>query len=284
VIRFTRIAIVSFAIISALQCGPRPREYSLRGQIIAVNRENRELTIRHEDIPGYMPGMVMSFRVADPADVDRHKPGELVTATLVVRDLDSTIRDIVVTGSAPVDASVARSASTPVLAPGDIVPEGDFVDEAGRPRHLSEWRGSVVLLTFIYTRCPLPDFCPRMERNYLAIQQQLKESGTAAHVQLVAATFDPAYDTPEVLEKHATAIGADPSLWHYLTGDLTSIERFAAQFGVSIIRNPSDARDITHNLRTAVIGPDGKLVEILSGNQWTPSEAMAAIARVSPAR
>jgi protein SCO1/2 len=224
--------------------------------------------------------MVMSFRVADPADVDRHKPGELVTATLVVRDLDSTIRDIVVTGSAPVDASLARSASTPVLAPGDIVPEGDFVDEAGRPRHLSEWRGSAVLLTFIYTRCPLPDFCPRMERNYLAIQQQLKESGMAAHAQLVAVTFDPAYDTPEVLEKHATAIGADPSLWHYLTGDLTSIERFAAQFGVTIIRNPSDARDITHNLRTAIVDSTGKLVKVYTGNDWMPEQVLTDLRSV----
>lgn len=283
-IRFTRFLIIPVAILSTLQCAPRPREYPLRGQILAVNRETKQLTIRHEDIAGYMPGMVMSFKVADPADVERRKPGELISATLVVRDLDSEVKDITVTGSAPVDATVARNATTPVLAPGELVPEGDLVDEDGRPRHLSEWRGSVVLLTFLYTRCPLPDFCPRMERNYRAVQQQLKQSGMTAHARLIAVSFDPAYDTPEVLKKHAAAIGADPALWEYLTGDVNSVERFAAKFGVSIIRNPADVRDITHNLRTAVIAPDGRLVEILSGNEWTPAEAVAAIRRVYPSR
>ncbi|MGE5815995.1 MAG: SCO family protein [Acidobacteriota bacterium] len=283
-IRFTRFVIIPVTVLSTLQCGPRPREYPLRGQILAVNRETKQLTIRHEDIAGYMPGMVMSFRVADPADVERRKPGELISATLVVRDLDSEVKDIIVTGSAPVDATVARNATTPVLAPGELVPEGDLVDEDGRPRHLSEWRGSVVLLTFLYTRCPLPDFCPRMERNYSAVQQQLRQSGMTAHARLIAVSFDPAYDTPDVLKKHAAAIGADPALWEYLTGDVNSVERFAAQFGVSIIRNPADVRDITHNLRTAVIAPDGKLVEILSGNEWTPAEAVAAIRRAYPSR
>ena len=281
-IRFTRAFFISFAILSTLQCGPRPKEYPLRGQILAVNRDTRQLTIRHEDIPGYMPGMVMAFRVADAANIDRHKPGEVISATLVVRDLDSEIKDIRVTGSAPVDAAVARSATTPVLAPGDLVPEGDLVDENSRSRHLSEWRGSVVLLTFLYTRCPLPDFCPRLERNYLAVQKQLKNSGMAEHARLIAVSFDPAYDTPEVLKKHAAQVGADPAVWEYLTGDVTSVERFAAQFGITIMRNDADARDITHNLRTAVIAPDGKLVEILSGNSWTPAEAVAAMRRVSP--
>jgi protein SCO1/2 len=279
---FTRFFIIPFAILSTLQCGPRPKEYPLRGQIIAVNREAKQLTIRHEDIVGYMPGMVMSFRVADPADLDRHKPGELIAATLVVRDLDSEIRNIRVTGSAPVDVAAARGATTPVLAPGELVPEGDLVDEDGQPRHLSQWRGSVVLLTFLYTRCPLPDFCPRLERNYLAVQQQLKDSGMTAHARLIAVSFDPAYDTPDVLKKHAAAIGADPAVWQYLTGDPNSVERFAAQFGMAIIRNPSDARDITHNLRTAIIAPDGKLVDILSGNGWTPADAIAAMRRVYP--
>jgi protein SCO1/2 len=170
-----------------------------------------------------------------------------------------------------------------MLQAGDPVPEGDFLDEAGRPRHLSEWRGSVVLLTFIYTRCPLPDFCPRMERNYVALQKQLRDSGLAGHAKLLAVSFDPAYDTPEVLKQHAAAVGADPEVWHYLTGDLNTTERFAAQFGISIIRNPSDARDITHNLRTALIDADGKLVEIFSGNQWTPADALAAIRKIAPA-
>ncbi len=279
------LIVLASASVAAVHCrqAPTAREYPLRGQIIAVNRDSRQLTIRHEDIPGYMPGMVMSFNVADPAEVDRRKPGELVTATLVVRDLDSELKNVKVTGTAPVDAQAARNASAPVIAPGEVVPEGDFLDQDGRPRHLSQWRGSVVVLTFIYTRCPLPDFCPRMERNFLALQRQVRDAGLVGHVALIAVSFDPAYDTPEVLKKHAAAIGADPALWRYLTGDVTTVERFAAQFGVSIIRNPADARDITHNLRTAIIDAAGRLAEVLSGNQWTPADALAVIRRVSPA-
>lgn len=283
-IRHPRFLILSFAILVTLRCGTPAREYPLRGQILAVNQETRQLTVRHDDIPGYMPGMVMSFRLAKAETIDRHKPGELIAATLVVRDLDSEIKNITVTGSAPVDAAAARNATTPILGPGDLVPEGDFLDELGRPRHLSEWRGSVVLLTFIYTRCPLPDFCPRMERQYVELQKLLKESDLARHARIITVTFDPAYDTPVVLEKHRAAVGADPAVWHYLTGDLTAIERFAAQFGVSIIRNPADARDIAHNLRTALIAPDGKLVDIFSGNEWTPADALVAIRKVYPAR
>ena len=283
-IRFVRCLLIPLAILSATQCRPAPKEYPLRGQIIAINRETRQFTIRHEDIPGYMPGMVMSFKLAEPADVDRHTPGELITATLVVRDLDSAIKNIAVTGSAPVEAAIARSATTPLLQPGDLVPEGDFVDESGRARHLSEWRGSVVLVTFIYTRCPLPEFCPRLERNYQILQQQLRDAGLAPHARLIAVSIDPGHDTPVVLKAHGAAIGADPAVWHYLTGAVDTIDRFAAQFGVSIIRNPADARDITHSLRTAVIGPDGKLVEIMSGAGWTAAEALDAIRRHYPAR
>ena len=289
VVNATRSLLVLLTLISAAAAAsgcrqaPPAREYRLRGQIIAVDRTARHLTIRHEDIEGYMPAMVMSFTPADPAEIDRRKPGELVTATLVVRDLDSVLADIKVTGVAPVDPQVARNASVRVLAPGDAVPEGDFLDQDGRPSHLSLWRGSAVVLTFVYTRCPLPDFCPRMERNFLALQKQLRETGLAGTVKLVAISFDPAYDTPEVLKTRARAIGADPAVWQYLTGDVNTIERFAAQFGVSIIRNPSDARDITHNLRTAIIDPAGRLVEVFSGNQWTPEDALAVIRKVVPA-
>lgn len=277
------LTFIAAAATAGCRQAPASREYPLRGQIVAVNRETRQLTIRHEDIPGYMPGMVMSFTPADPGEIDRRRAGELVTATLVVRDLDSSLKDIRVTGTAPVDPQVARNATVPVLAAGDAVPEGDFQDQDGRASHLSQWRGSVVVLTFIYTRCPLPDFCPRMERNFLSLQKQLRESGLAEHVTLLAVSFDPSYDTPQVLKKRATAIGADAALWRYLTGDVNTIERFAAQFGVTVIRNPADPRDITHNLRTAIVDPGGRLVDVLSGNQWTPDDVLAVIRKVYPA-
>jgi protein SCO1/2 len=101
---------------------------------------------------------------------------------------------------------------------------------------------------------------------------------------LLAVSFDPKYDTPDVLKKHATAIGADESLWRFFTGEIEALEGFAARFGVSIIRNPADERDITHNLRTAVIAPDGTIASIFSGNGWTPAEALEAVKKVYPGR
>lgn len=263
-----------------MECRQAPREYPLSGQIVAVDRESRQLTVKHEDIPGLMPGMVMSFDVEDQGEIDRRTVGELITATLVVRDNGSALRNVKVVGSAPVDAAVARAAGATLLEPGDLVPEGEFTDQEGRARHLSQWRGRGVLLTFIYTRCPLPDFCPRIERNLLQIQHAT-DADLRRRVALLAVSFDPAYDTPAVLRKHAAAIGADPALWSFLTGDPAGIERFAAQFGVTIIRNAADERDITHNLRTVILGADGKVRQVVTGSDWDPNEVLLSLRHAS---
>jgi protein SCO1/2 len=286
VTRFTHFVALALILTIAAACRQQEpaKEYPLKGQIVGINRETRQLTVKHEDIAGLMPGMIMSFDVADPAEIDRRSVGELMTATLVVQDFTSKLKDIRVTGRAPVERAVERSATTAVLQEGDRVPDAALVDQDGRTRRLSEWRGSVAVLTFIYTRCPLPEFCPRMERNFLALQKTLRQEGMTERAALLAVSFDPKYDTPDVLKKHATAIGADESLWRFFTGEIEALEGFAAQFGVSIIRNPSDERDITHNLRTAVIAPDGTIAAMFSGNGWTPAEALEAVKKVDPGR
>ncbi len=285
-IRFTRLIALALILTIAPACRQQEpaKEYPLEGQIVGINRETRQVTVKHEDIKGLMPGMVMSFDVADAADIDRRSVGELITATLVVQDFSSKLKDIKVTGRRPVEPAIARQVTTTVLHEGDAIPDSAFTDEDGATRRLSEWRGSVAVLTFIYTRCPLPDFCPRMERNFLALQKTLQKEGMSERAVLIAVSFDPKYDTPEVLKKHAAAIGADPRMWKFLTGEVDALDRFAAQFGVSIIRNPSDERDITHNLRTAVIAPDGAIAEIFSGNSWTPDEVLATVKKVYPGR
>jgi protein SCO1 len=257
---------------------PQAREYPLKGQIITVKPDTRELTISHEDIPGLMPGMVMNFRVADPREMEGREPGQVITATLVVHDSHSEVRDITVTGTAPVDARVARASSVMILEVGDVPPEGAFVDQEGAPRTLSDWRGSASVITFIYTRCPLPDFCPRMERNFVELQRAiLEDPALQGRARLIAISFDPEYDTPDRLRAHAQAVGARPEIWTYLTGATDAVERFAATFGVSVIRNPDNAADITHNLRTVVLDSQGRVHEIFSGNDWTPSEAREAL-------
>jgi protein SCO1/2 len=177
---------------------------------------------------------------------------------------------------------VARQVANPVLESGEAVGDAEFTDQDGRARRLSEWGGRRILLTFIYTRCPLPDFCPRLERNFRDVQSRVaSDPALKDTVRLLAVTFDPGHDTPAVLKKRAADLGADPAIWTYLTGDREAIEGFAARFGVAIIRNPADDKDITHNLRTAVIAADGTLVETLSGSDWNAETALAALRQTS---
>jgi protein SCO1/2 len=167
-----------------------------------------------------------------------------------------------------------------VLAPGNPVPDVRLTDESGTTRAFSDWRGKAIAVTFVYTRCPIPDFCPLMDRQFAAVQRELlADAALRDRVALLSVSFDPEYDTPAVLAEHARRAGADPRVWRFATGDRDAIAGFASRFGVSVIREGADAREITHNLRTAVIGRDGRLIEMLSGNEWTASQLLDALRR-----
>ena len=255
----------------------RAQEYELRGQVLAVDRERQEITIRHEDIRGFMPGMTMPFKVRDPRLLDGREPGDLVKATLVVNDASAHLSTIERTGH----AEVVAPAATPrvdILEAGQYVPDVRLIDETGTTHPLSAWRGRVVAITFTYTRCPLPDFCPRMDRHFRAVQGALlADPAMRDHVALLSFSFDPTFDTPQVLAAHAKRLEADPRVWHFVTGEQEEIAAFAARFGISVIRDSSNATDITHNLRTAVIASDGTLMAIFEGNEWTPADLLKAL-------
>jgi len=142
---------------------------------------------------------------------------------------------------------------------------------------LASFRGSALILTFIYTKCPLPTFCPLMDRHFVTIQEKLKEDQNRLKVHLLTVSFDPKTDTPAVLKAHAAQLKADPRLWTFLTGDRDDIDQWAMRFGVSISRAMNDATDITHNLRTAIIDRQGNLVQTYTGNEWTPSQLLADV-------
>ena len=255
----------------------RAREYELRGQVLAVDRERQEITIKHEDIRGFMPGMTMPFKVKDPGLLDGREPGDLVKATLVVEDVNGYLSTLERTGH----AEVVVPAPTPrvnLLEPGQRVPDVRVIDEAGTAHPLSAWRGRVLAVTFTYTRCPLPDFCPRMDRHFHAVQGELlADPALRDRVALLSVSFDPAFDTPQVLAAHARRLQADPRVWHFVTGEQEEIAGFAARFGISVIRVSSNTADVTHKLRTAVIASDGTLVTVFTGNEWTPADLMNAL-------
>jgi protein SCO1 len=250
------------------------RRYELRGQVLAVDRGRQEITVKHEDIRGFMPGMTMPFKVKDARELEARTPGELIQATLVVTGNDAFLQGIRKTGDAP----LAEAAPTPtfdLLDPGEVVPDEPFVDQAGSSHRLSDWRGKAIAVTFIYTRCPLPDFCPLMDRHFASIQKNVKEDAALnGKVQLVSVSFDPDFDTPKVLSAHAARVGADPALWSFVTGQRDDIDRFASRFGISVMREDKTSQEIVHNLRTAVIDPAGRLHRVHTGNEWTPAELL----------
>ena len=255
----------------------RARQYELQGQVLVVDPGRQEITIKHGDIPGFMPGMTMPFHVRDERLLDCCQPGDLVKATLLVKDATGYLTAIERTGH----AALTDRPPAPVvgiLNPEEAVPDIQLTDEAGDSRRLSAWRGKVLAVTFTYTRCPLPDFCPQVDRHFKAVQSSvLSDASLRDHVSLLSISFDPAFDTPEILAAHAGHAGADPRIWHFATGEQQDIDAFASRFGISIIREPSNPSDITHNLRTAVIDSRGRLRTILDGTRWDPAELLTAL-------
>jgi protein SCO1 len=281
VLRHPSLAVaVPLALLVAAACGrgPAPREYQLTGQILSVSPDGAELLIRHDDVKGFMPAMTMPFRLKDKGLARDRRPGDLIRATLMVTDEDSWLAAIVKTGWAPLrDDPETRRPAVELVKPGELVPDETLVDQDGRPFRVSSLRGSAVLVTFIYTRCPLPDFCPRMDAYFGAIQQALRDGRLREPVRLLSVSFDPVFDTPAALKAHAGAVGADPRVWTFATAPADRVEAWGGRLGLSVIRDPKDPSDITHNLRTAVVDRQGRLMTILDGNRWTVDQAIAAL-------
>lgn len=276
---------VFVAAIAATACNRTAptKQYQLQGQILDVRPNTNEVLVRHEDIPGFMPAMTMSYKVEDAKLLAGKQPGDLITATLVVGETEAHLSKIDKTGHAAVEnAGGPPITDSQILKPGEPVPDTKLVDETNRPRPLTSLKGHRVALTFMYTSCPQPDFCPLMDRNFAAVQTEIKRTPALADVRLVSVSFDPAHDTPAVLKMHATALKADPAVWHFVTAGTEDIRSFAAKFGV--IAEPSDESPaiLTHNLSTAVIDADGKLVTIRPGNMWTPADLIADL-KAAPA-
>ena len=259
---------------AACSRAPEPRTYQLQGQVLAVRPETNEILVKHEDIKGFMPAMTMPYRVKDLALLKDRAPGDLVTATLVVAPEKAWLSAITRTGSAPLpeDAPtrIPAAAGVHLLKPGDEVPETTLIDQDGQPLALTDWRGSALVVTFIYTRCPLPQFCPLMDRRFAEIQAlAAADPALRGKVRLLSISFDPATDRAAVLRAHAAKVAADPAVWRFATADADLVDRMAATFGVNVIREIDGT--ITHNLRTAAIDPMGRIVAIHDSNAWTAS-------------
>jgi protein SCO1/2 len=258
------------------------RQYTLQGQVRALTPDRTEATVHHEEIKGFMASMTMPYKVRDAKQLEGIAPGDLINARLIVLSNDAYLTDIKKVGTAPLPEPFPTASPSPpassgfeLLKPGESVPDAPFVDQDGKRRRFSSFKGQPLVITFIYTRCPLPTFCPMMDRHFATVQESLRKTpGLRARVHLVTVSFDPVNDTPAVLREHAKQLGADRNIWTFLTGDRDEIDRFASRFGLQIARALNDPRDITHNLRTAIVDADGKLVKIYVGVEWTPDQVL----------
>ena len=279
------IVILAALTVAACSQDPASRQYEVHGQILRIDTERQELLVDHEDIEGFMPAMIMPYKVQDVGLLEGKQPGDLVRATLVVEEVGAYLSTLTTTGHAPIRTAVAEPAitATDLLNDGDVVPNTPMLDQQGTLMSIESLRGHRVALTFIYTRCPLADFCPLMDQRFADLQQEITQSPDLADVRLVSVTLDPEFDTSDVLHAHATTLDADPDLWHFVTGDLDEVLGFAKRFGV--VAEPEAPGSLLHNLRTAVIDPEGQLVTAYSGNMWTLAELIADLkAAPAPAR
>ncbi len=269
------LALLLFPLLLAGCARSQARQYPLKGQVLAIRDSPSfpgrvELTVRHEDIPGFMPAMTMGYFLKEGTRADGVTAGDLVTATLVVNGGELYVQDVHKTGHAPLPAAAKPVRILDVMAAGDAVPDDPLVDQSGVTRRLSEWHGRALAVTFVYTRCPVPDFCPLMDRHFADLQRAIAGDKTLHdRVHLVSISFDPKHDTAAVIKAHAKERGADPRVWSYLTGEPAAIDHVTSRFGVSAIEEHDTPESITHNLRTAVIDAQGKLVTIYNGNDWT---------------
>jgi len=274
-------ALILFAALAGFACrapAPAPRTFELKGQILAIDQARQEITVSHADIPGFMPAMTMPYKVRDANLLKGRTPGELIGATLVVEESDAYLQSIRHEGVAALPDERPAARAMDLLGVGEAVRDSELVDASGSRRTLGDWRGQVLAVTFVYTRCPLPNFCPLIDRHFAAVQEQVRSSADLqGRVHLVSVTLDPEYDTPAVLLRHAGQLKADPAVWSLLTGSREQIETFASQFGVSVVRETAQPSELVHNLRTAVIDGNGRLVTMLSGGEWEPAALIAEI-------
>ena len=264
------------------------RTYEVKGRVVGFGSDGRTVIVEHEDVQGLMPAMTMPFKTDGTPDLDRLEIGDAVGFSYVVAPESTWIYDLerlpdnVVTRS-PAGDNTPRDhvpEGTPVLIAGDTVPEFMLLDQAGDTLRMSDYAGQTVVLTFIYTRCPIPEYCPLLSQRFKTLQPQLR-ARYGADVQLLSVSIDPAYDTPDVLRDYAQRYTDDLETWTFATGTPEQVGRVAGLFG--LFYEPGGGAVIDHSLATAVIGPEGRVVRVWRDNDWSLEDALRAAARAEGA-
>ena len=263
-----------------VQASVAAQEYAVTGLVLTVDRSSNTFTASIQAIPGFMPAMAMPFEVRQRQDLDGLVPGAAVEFVLVVDQKSSHAERIRIVRYQSVEqdplaanrlkllTEIAGAAPQRVLAIGETVPDFRLTDQKGGAVALSDLRGKVVAINFIYTSCALPNFCLRIANNFGVLQKRFRAQ-LGRDLILLTVTFDPVHDTPEVLAQYASRWNADPATWHFLTGPARDVQRVCRLFGVDFF---PDEGLMNHSLHTAIIDRQGKMVANLEGNQFTADQ------------
>jgi protein SCO1/2 len=280
---FCALILAALAFVSA-GCKSKPAEsgprFHLHGKIVSVSAKDGSATVDHDAIPGFMGAMTMPYPVPDAKVLATLAPGDEITADVVVTEGVPHLENVVIVKKAPQPKpDPASSSNFHVPQPGDAVPDFALLDQNGKRIHLRSFRGDALLLTFIYTRCPFVDFCPKVSDNFAHVYAMLRdETGPQSRIRLLSVSFDPAHDTPAVLRQYAASFshttGTDRPFdrWDFAAAPEKELPEIAKFFG--LYYNAKEGQ-ITHSMSTSLISPDGKIVAWFHDNDWNPSDLMA---------
>jgi protein SCO1/2 len=256
------------------------KRFDFKGKVISVEKGQRSVTIAHEEIKDYMPGMTMPFTVKDDWAFDVLVPGDQVTAIYVVDGAQSWLEQLVITKEGAAAASPVPGQVVEAMA-GDEVPNYRLINQDGKAIRVHDYKGKTLLLTFIFTRCQVPDQCALMSSNFATVDQGLqKQPELYGKTHLLSVSFDPEYDTPKVLRSYGAAYTGrytDEKFdhWEFASGSADEVKGIAQFFGLRYYTETQSGKEqVIHSLRTVVIGPDSKIIKVYRGNEWKPEEVL----------
>ncbi len=255
--------------------------FEVKGVVQELKADGKTVVIKHEAVPGYMDAMTMPFEVKDVTELKDLQPGDEVSFRMIVTPKEGWIDQISRTGkNEGVEPSSFRQVRiVDPLEEGDVMPDYHFTNELGRAVSLSDFKGQALAITFIYTRCPYPNFCPRMSANFHEAQERLKAlSGGPTNWHLLSVTFDPEHDTPPVLKNYAERQDYDPQHWSFLTAPLIDVTAITEQFGLQFWTQEGT---ISHNLRTVIIDANGRVQKIIPAEKWQVDELVEGLVRAA---
>lgn len=291
-VHFLRVLFLAFAVSVAdvsfarAEGSTNQEFHAAKGVVIQVDSAEKKVTIKHEAIPGYMQGMTMPFDVKDTNELAGLAPGDPVSFRIVISGNEGWIDQLKKTGvrtNVQPETTVHVVTDVEPLNEGDALPDYHFTNELGRAISTAQFKGQVLAINFLFTRCPYPNFCPLMARDFAAVQQKLLTMPNApTNWHLLTISFDPDFDTPTVLKQYAAAHGADPARWTFATGSITDITTMGEQFGLAFWKEQGGI--ISHNLRTVVIDPFGRVEKVFPGNQWQPDEVVTEMVKAAKLR